>query len=143
MDSHSQDQQQKDFLSTFFSNNNEPNHHPDPTQQQHQQHHPQQHGLFNGSALTLPNMLAHPMHAANGAPTEMDLIGSFMAMQGIDTQSALSPSAQSSYNPQMLLEQQFKLNQLQQLQQLQNQIFQQQVRWGISGSQGQWPERFC
>ena len=31
------------------------------------------------------------------------------------------------FNPQLLLEQQFKLTQLQQLQQLQNQIFQQQV----------------
>ncbi|KAJ7485304.1 hypothetical protein FB451DRAFT_1229127 [Mycena latifolia] len=40
----------------------------------------------------------------------------------------------SSYNPGLLLEQQYKLTQLQQLQQLQNQIFQQQIAL-ISGAQ--------
>ncbi|KAJ6588910.1 hypothetical protein B0H19DRAFT_1101926 [Mycena capillaripes] len=44
------------------------------------------------------------------------------------------PSNTSSYNPGLLLEQQYKLTQLQQLQQLQNQIFQQQIAL-ISGSQ--------
>ncbi|KAJ7753339.1 hypothetical protein DFH07DRAFT_1061466 [Mycena maculata] len=44
------------------------------------------------------------------------------------------PSNTSSYNPTLLIEQQYKLTQLQQLQQLQNQIFQQQIAL-ISGSQ--------
>ena len=39
----------------------------------------------------------------------------------------LNPIESQHYSPHLLLEQQFKLTQLQQLQQLQNQIFQQQV----------------
>lgn len=72
---------------------------------------------------------------------DMDLLGNLMAMQGaqglqgaqgmqgVDGQQNSTPTQSSSaqYNPQMLLEHQFKLTQLQQLQQLQNQIFQQQA----------------
>lgn len=82
---------------------------------------------------------------------DMDLLGSLMAMQGVqhaNTQGQMSQAISSqplstAYNthdqqqqtpintsnptPATLLEQQFKLSQLQQLQQLQNQIFQQQV----------------
>ncbi|CAA7269997.1 unnamed protein product [Cyclocybe aegerita] len=43
------------------------------------------------------------------------------------SQMAASSNPQSGYNSQLLLEQQIKLTQLQQLQQLQNQIFQQQI----------------
>jgi hypothetical protein len=57
---------------------------------------------------------------------DMDVMANFMAMQGIESQQALSPT-HAPYNPQTLLEQQFKVTQLQQLQQLQNQIFLQQV----------------
>jgi hypothetical protein len=55
-------------------------------------------------------------------PNQLDLLGNMMAMQGIE-----SPTALPQFAPHLLLEQQFKLSQLQQLQQLQNQIFQQQV----------------
>lgn len=70
----------------------------------------------------------------------MSLLNNLLQMQGLEntilnqqntpgtTPPASSPNtAQPSYNPQLLLEQQIKLTQLQQLQQLQNQIFQQQV----------------
>ena len=79
----------------------------------------------------------------------MSLLNNIIQMQGLENSIAMSSSPSSnnpassssnttttgpsnssssppSYNPQ-LLEQQIKLSQLQQLQQLQNQIFQQQV----------------
>ncbi|KAJ7683037.1 hypothetical protein B0H17DRAFT_1075068 [Mycena rosella] len=55
-------------------------------------------------------------------------------MELIGTIGNLINEQTSSYNPGLLLEQQYKLTQLQQLQQLQNQIFQQQIAL-ISGSQ--------
>lgn len=132
MDAHNQDQQHKDFMSTFFPPAADPNHHRESAHQnqhqhQHQHLHQQQlqQAMFNTSAPAQPSMLAHSMHTSNGAPMDMDLIGSFMTMQGIESQSS---NTQAAYNPQALLEQQFKLTQLQQLQQLQQQIFQQQVR---------------
>ncbi|KAJ7152271.1 hypothetical protein C8R43DRAFT_1003965 [Mycena crocata] len=57
--------------------------------------------------------------------TNMDLMG---------TIGNLMNDQNSNYNPNILLEQQYKLTQLQQLQQLQNQIFQQQIAL-ISGGQ--------
>ncbi|KAJ6627830.1 hypothetical protein B0H10DRAFT_1992097 [Mycena sp. CBHHK59/15] len=55
-------------------------------------------------------------------------------MELIGTIGNLINEQVSSYNPGLLLEQQYKLTQLQQLQQLQNQIFQQQIAL-IAGSQ--------
>jgi hypothetical protein len=107
---------QKDFMASFFPNDQPLDSHfpftggiqqqQQQQQQQHQQHQQQQ----------------QPQPTLN-TQINMDLL---MHMQGIDTTTPVS--SQSSYNPQSLLEQQFKLTQLQQLQQLQNQIFQQQVR---------------
>jgi hypothetical protein len=70
----------------------------------------------------------------------ISLLNNLLQMQGLEntilnqqnTNTSPSPSSspsttQPSYNPQLLLEQQIKLTQLQQLQQLQSQIFQQQV----------------
>ena len=69
----------------------------------------------------------------------MSLLNNLLQMQGLENtmlnqqNSATTPptttssSPSTTYNPQLLLEQQIKLTQLQQLQQLQNQIFQQQV----------------
>lgn len=133
MDAHAQDQQHKDFMSTlnYFPGAGDTNHHRDSAHQnQHQQQHlhQQQQGMFNASSLAQPSMLAHSMHSNNGSPMDLDLIGSFMAMQGVESQGALSPGPHTTYNPTAMLEQQFKLTQLQQLQQLQQQIFQQQVR---------------
>lgn len=122
MDTRTQEQQQKDFMSTFFSSpTDHVNQNTIDSSQLHQ-------ALFNGST-SAPGMLGHGMHQSSNTnmPLDMDLLGNLMAMQGIESQTALMSNQQASYNPQVLLEQQFKLTQLQQLQQLQNQIFQQQV----------------
>lgn len=122
MDTRTQDQHQKDFMSTFFpSSADHTNQNAIDSSQQHQQ------TLFN--ATLPPNMLGNGMHPSSNTnmPLDMDLLGNLMAMQGMETQAALMSNQQAPYNPQALLEQQFKLTQLQQLQQLQNQIFQQQA----------------
>ena len=59
----------------------------------------------------------------------MDMLENLLAMQDPASQGGGHQGhGQSSATPQALLEHQLRLNQLQQLQQLQNQIFQQQVR---------------
>lgn len=83
-----------------------------------------------------------PPMSVNQNQLAMSLLNNLLQMQGLEntilnqqqttstppsTSSSSPSSAQASYNPQLLLEQQIKLTQLQQLQQLQNQIFQQQV----------------
>lgn len=108
-------------MATYFPPSSDHNqNHGDPSQQQQI--------LFPGLQ---PNTLGSAMHPSfNGSnttmPFDIEALGSLM--QGIEGQAPLSPNQQAaSYNPHMMLEQQFKLTQLQQLQQLQNQIFQQQV----------------
>jgi hypothetical protein len=122
MDTLAQDQQQKDFMSTFFPPSIDHGH-------QHRDHSQHQQPLFNGAVLQ-PGLHGHGMHSMNtnnpNMTLDMDVMTNFMAMQGIESQQALSPT-QAPYNPQLHLEQQFKVTQLQQLQQLQNQIFLQQV----------------
>ena len=59
----------------------------------------------------------------------MDMLENILAMQDPQGQANQHGGHQAAgANPQTLLEHQLRLNQLQQLQQLQNQIFQQQVR---------------
>lgn len=126
---HTHEQQQKDFLSSFFSAEHPMDHLQAPTEGQHQQ------AMFQFSGASAPaqsTLGIHPSHQqpAMNSQFNIELLGNFMQMQGIDP--PLPPASMSSptiapYNPQLLLEQQFKLTQLQQLQQLQNQIFQQQV----------------
>ncbi|KAJ7634846.1 hypothetical protein FB45DRAFT_790253 [Roridomyces roridus] len=96
-----QDQQTKDFMSSFFPQDMPINQLPPPADQ----------------------FQFHP--TSQHAPVNMELVGSLGNM--LNDQNP-------SYNPSLLLEQQYKLTQLQQLQQLQNQIFQQQIAL-ISGSQ--------
>ncbi|KAJ7100230.1 hypothetical protein B0H15DRAFT_944570 [Mycena belliarum] len=103
-----QDQQAKDFMSSFF---------PQELSMDPQDHQYQFHQSPN------PNSDPHAPMNLNG---NMDLIGSI---------GNLINEQNSSYNPGLLLEQQYKLTQLQQLQQLQNQIFQQQLAL-LSGGQG-------
>ena len=104
MDAH--DHHQKDFLSLF-----------PPDQQQ-----------SNDSTLPIfynPSRAQQQTMPMPNSPT-IDILGTMMQMQGLESQAA--PSATSpAFQSQSLLEQQFKLSQLQQLQQLQNQIFQQQA----------------
>ena len=73
-----------------------------------------------------------------GLPVGMDALESYMAMQNQvqDAMAAVNVVGQGtggnmSNSGGALLEQQMRLNQLQQLQQLQNQIFQQQVRKSV------------
>ena len=80
-----------------------------------------------------------PLMSGTQNQLAMSLLNNLLQMQGLENTmlnqqnstpppSSSSPNTtQPSYNPQLLLEQQIKLTQLQQLQQLQNQIFQQQV----------------
>lgn len=119
-----QDQQQKDFLSTLF-----PEFTADPhrtTQEVHQnsavmqgQRHPNNFSNLPVSA----NMSYNP-------PLDLLAMSNVMSLQGLDSNHQNLPST-STFTPQVLLEQQYKLTQLHQLQQLQNQIqnqiFQQQA----------------
>lgn len=74
----------------------------------------------------LNNMQQQPMQNGVG----MDVLEGLMAMQDNRTgqSNAITSPTQSQPTPQMLMEHQMRLNQLQQLYQLQTQIFQQQVR---------------
>ncbi|TFK37996.1 hypothetical protein BDQ12DRAFT_698896 [Crucibulum laeve] len=89
---------------------------------------------FNSSS---PNGSMMGMSTSPSAQLTMNMLGNLMQMQELGGSSQGQGQGQGqgaqgggggAYNPQLLLEQQFKLTQLQQLQQLQNQIFQQQVR---------------
>lgn len=96
-------QETKDYLSSLFTESGarEGQEHPFP--------------MFSEQ-----NLLGQSLN--NGQlPLDMNFLGNVMAMQGAEAQTALQTQNQSS------LEQQIKLTQLQQLQQLQNHIFQQQV----------------
>jgi hypothetical protein len=98
----------------------------------------------NGHTFSgIPHSSGSVASPANLQNTPMDILNSFMSMQGVEgqDQQQQSPEAQQAQGqhgqghghqftpqaPQALLEQQLKLTRLQQLQQLQNQIFQQQV----------------
>ncbi|KAF9239884.1 hypothetical protein BU15DRAFT_46179 [Melanogaster broomeanus] len=123
----SQDQQQKDFLSFLFQV-------PEPPADQHRAQDTRQNDMLNGPQLSgqrmpsaLPNFTGSNSTSFNQQP--LDLMA-MMSMQGMDSSHPTVPSA-ATLTPQMLLEQQYKLTQLHQLQQLQNQIqnqiFQQQA----------------
>ncbi|KAG6808582.1 hypothetical protein H0H92_003648 [Tricholoma furcatifolium] len=105
MDVH--ERQEKDFLATIF-----------PSDGGQQDMYTM---AFNQQPMQQQSMPS-PM---NPPQLGMDMLNNLMSMQGIESQAQTPSSPQ--YNSQQLLEQQFKLTQLQQLQQLQNQIFQQQI----------------
>jgi hypothetical protein len=118
-----QEQQQKEFMSSFFS--------PDDHGQRALDRGPQS-SMFpftpndvstTGTQTNFSGLMQLNTNISN-AQVNMDLLGNLMTAQGIEGQ----PNPAQQYTPQLLLEQQFKLTQLQQLLQLQNQIFQQQVR---------------
>ncbi|GLB42027.1 hypothetical protein LshimejAT787_1100420 [Lyophyllum shimeji] len=106
MDAHQH--HEKDFLSSMF---------PADEQQRPQ---------INMYSMPYTQSTMPPSMPQNVNPQlSMDMLNNLMSMQGIESQPT-SPTS-PHYNPQTLLEQQFKLTQLQQLQQLQNQILQQQI----------------
>ncbi|KAH7886849.1 hypothetical protein F5I97DRAFT_2059395 [Phlebopus sp. FC_14] len=124
----SQDQQQKDYLAFLF---------PDTPAEPHRTQDSHQNDVLNGSSLSsqraisgLSNFTGLPSTSFNNGPLDLMSMGNLTSMQGIDASHSALPST-STFTPQMLLEQQYKLTQLHQLQQLQNQIqnqiFQQQL----------------
>ena len=114
----SQDHQQKDFLAFLF---------PDSPPDQHRPHDAHQPDVL-ATAHRIPNTLTCFTGSNNPPANQQPLDLMAMSLQGLDTTTLPSPAA---LTPQMLLEQQYKLTQLHQLQQLQNQIqsqiFQQQA----------------
>lgn len=75
------------------------------------------------------NQMAMNPYSFGNPELTVDMLGTMMQMQGLDSQPHPNSAAPAqALSPQALLEQQFKINQLQQLQQLQNHIFQQQAR---------------
>jgi hypothetical protein len=112
-----QDQQTKDFMSSFF-----PQDLPGIEQIQNSSCADQ----FQFHPTPQPsNSVSMANNASMSSSVNMELLGTIGNLINEQT---------SSYNPALLLEQQYKLTQLQQLQQLQNQIFQQQVSWQLSFS---------
>lgn len=120
-------QQQKDYMASFFPNVNLNQLQTDGNMDLMQQ------STLNSqqSQATIPGLNMPPQ-------LDMEMLGNLMSMQGLtslhhhqlgaaSTSQSHFPSTSNTANPQMMMEQQFKLAQLQQLQQLQNQIFQQQV----------------
>jgi hypothetical protein len=127
MDPH--DGGQKDFLSSLFSSD----------QQNHHQHRHQHQGSLDASQQAIFSYSHTPQNSQQplqqlGLQSHMnpqmtlELLGSMM--QGVESQAG---SSTSNFSQHTMLEQQFKLTQLQQLQQLQNQIFQQQVVFNSFG----------
>ncbi|CAL1699268.1 unnamed protein product [Somion occarium] len=117
------DQHQKDFLNAFFQSEtggelDQRGREPD---------------MFNNGNLSLPPMMNLSQQTFSNPQASMDVLENLMAMQDRVGQAAASQVGQPT-TPQILLEQQMRLNQLQQLQQLQNQIFQQQIELLSSNS---------
>jgi hypothetical protein len=137
-----QNELQKDFLSSLLDVNHDGGHYSsDPaavyTHQQHPHPHPGQqpsagihqaasldnllHIDFMNPALSAMSLQVDPSTMSPSSPTSPGLSPG----QG---QSPFGPNSNNPHAQQLMLEQQFKVQQLQQLQQLQNQIFQQQVQ---------------
>ncbi|KAJ7758578.1 hypothetical protein B0H14DRAFT_2540496 [Mycena olivaceomarginata] len=106
----SQDQQTKDFMASFFPQDLDSS------------------AEFQFHSHPTPG----PSNGINVANNNMELLGTIGNL--INEQTAAAASYNVNANPGLMLEQQYKLSQLQQLQQLQNQIFQQQIAL-ISGAQ--------
>lgn len=126
MDARMDDQQQKDYMASFFPNVD--------------LNHLQTNGMDLMQQPALNSQQSQSMMPGLSMPPQLDMemLGNLMSMQGLASphhhqlgaaspSQSHFPSTSNTANPQMIMEQQFKLAQLQQLQQLQNQIFQQQV----------------
>ncbi|KAH9074165.1 hypothetical protein EDB83DRAFT_2219157 [Lactarius deliciosus] len=111
-----QQQQQKDFFNTLFTSDVG----AENVQRGNESHH---RPTMYGSALPSPPTMPPSNSVIPNVPLDFELVTQLMGIQGQQSGSM----NQGQYNPQLVLEQRLKLNQLQQLQ-LQNQILQQQVR---------------
>jgi len=124
-----QDHQQKDFLAFLFPDSN-PAHN-----RLHDAHQPDVLAPEQLAPHRMPNTLQNFAGSNNTPfsphqPLDLMAMSNLMSLQGMDATPTPLPSP-AALTPQMLLEQQYKLTQLHQLQQLQNQIqnqiFQQQA----------------
>jgi len=115
-----QDQQQKDFLASLF-----PEFSADPHRTTQEA---QNSAMMQGQRH--PNNFPVSANMSFNPPLDLLAMSNGMSLQGLDPSHQNLPST-STFTPQILLEQQYKLTQLHQLQQLQNQIqnqiFQQQA----------------
>ncbi|KAG1902280.1 uncharacterized protein F5891DRAFT_1025656 [Suillus fuscotomentosus] len=132
MDSSRQDNNlnlQKDFLAFLF---------PESSSDQQRGHDSQQNEVMNAAAVHGQRSNSGMLNftgTVNPPPfnQQLDLMAmnNLMSMQGMDSTSLPALPSSTSLTPQVIFEQQYKLTQLHQLQQLQNQIqnqiFQQQV----------------
>ncbi|TFK63962.1 hypothetical protein BDN72DRAFT_889718 [Pluteus cervinus] len=148
---HPHQQQQKHYNMPMFSSDGS-----NTDSQQHQalfDYNSSNNSMSNSASISQGSNTTSSMHMSPSQSQQshqnsqyaMDLIGNLMQMQSIELPPATASNSQSmnpsnspattAYSPQFILEQQIKLTQLQQLQQLQNQIFQQQMAL-ISGQAG-------
>lgn len=114
-----QDQQQKDILEFLYQ---------DPSNNTH--HHEV---LPNRIPVALQNVSQQANSHFGQQNLDLVAMSNLMSLHGLEpTATSSSHTSPAAFTPQMLLEQQYKLTQLHQLQQLQNQIqsqiFQQQAR---------------
>lgn len=127
--SRGQDNLQKDFLAFLF---------PESSSDQQRGHDSQQNEVMNTAAVHGQRSNSGMLNftgTANPPPfnQQLDLMtmSNLMSMQGMDTTALPAPPSSTGLTPQVIFEQQYKLTQLHQLQQLQNQIqnqiFQQQL----------------
>lgn len=130
---HDHHSSQRDFLGSLFQQ-------PPAMQQDHNHHHQGSSSMsFQSSQGAPPPPQATNVPLSPGANLQnqltMNMLNNMLQIQHVGDQltgitaqqTSGGGSANVQYNSQAVFEQQFKLSQLQQLQQLQNQIFQHQV----------------
>jgi hypothetical protein len=124
-------QEQKDFLAFLF---------PESSSEQQRGHDAQQNDIINAAAMHGQRSTSGMSHFSGttnspmfNQPIDLMSMSNLMSMQGMDTTPLPAPPNTTGFTPQVIFEQQYKLTQLHQLQQLQsqiqNQIFQQQVSY--------------
>jgi hypothetical protein len=126
-------QEQKDFLAFLF---------PESSSDQQRGHDAQQNDIINADAMQgqratsgISNFSGTTNPSMFNQPIDLLAMSNIMSLQGMDTTSLPAPQNTTNFTPQVIFEQQYKLTQLHQLQQLQsqiqNQIFQQQVSYHL------------
>ncbi|OAX42448.1 hypothetical protein K503DRAFT_710634 [Rhizopogon vinicolor AM-OR11-026] len=126
---HGQEHHQKDFLAFLF---------PESSSDQQRGHDTQQNDVMNAAAMHgqrptsgMSNFTGTANPPMFNPPIDLMSMSNLMSMQGMDTTSHPALPNTTGFTPQVIFEQQYKLTQLHQLQQLQNQIqnqiFQQQL----------------
>jgi len=124
-----QEHHQKDFLAFLF---------PESSSDQQRDHDVQHNDVINAAAMHgqrptsgMSNFTGNTHPPMFNPPLDLMTMSNLMSIQGMDTTSLPALPNTTGFTPQAIIEQQYKLTQLHQLQQLQNQIqnqiFQQQA----------------